>query len=120
MGGGDREPGEPGHLRKRVGVIGIHTLGGRVAVGAGQDAHLLDQFEQVLALLADQALGKQAAEAPHVGQQGGAEFGVHACFPSPCDGCRKSPQVLEGHPLRGAAPLPGQVCCSRSGMHIGD
>ena len=44
-------------------------LGGGRAVGPGQRAHLLDEVEQLLALLADQGLAQQVAEPADVGAQ---------------------------------------------------
>ena len=45
--------------------------GGGLAVAAGQGADLLDEVEEFLALLADQGLAEQFAQAADVGAQGG-------------------------------------------------
>ena len=67
--------------------VGTSTSASRsaaaAAVGAHQRAHLLDEVEQRLALLADEGLPEQRAEAADVGPQGGVVLRIfHSRGPS--------------------------------------
>jgi hypothetical protein len=109
-----------GKCAGELGPGGGEAFGGRVAVAAGQAAHLLDQFEQVLPSWRVR-LGPSRLPRRRMSDRRAASKSESTLVSLPTgDGCRKSPQVLAGHPLHGAEPPPGQVGRSRSRVHIGD